>query len=1017
LGPEIARGGMGAVLKGRDPELNREVAVKVLLEAHRDRPECARRFLEEAQIGGQLQHPGTVPVYELGRFPDGRPFFTMKLVKGHTLARLLAQRAAPPGDLSRWLSIFEQICQAVAYAHARGVIHRDLKPANVMVGAFGEVQLMDWGMAKVLGRPEPPDAGPAPPAAGSGDSTVIQTLRSESNTEVSRAGTLMGTPAYIPPEQAKGEVGAMDERSDVFGLGAILCTILTGQPPYSGGGFLELMEKAVQGDVAEAFARLDGSGADEELIRLGRECLAPAKEARPRDAGAVAARVAAYRAGVQERLRKAELESAAAHARAAEERKRHRLTAALALAVLGILLVVAGSGIWLERQDAALKRQAAERRAEEVKRLDEVESALVKADGLQKGALWGEARAVLDQAQARLGETGPDDLRRRLAEALAGLNLVRRLDAIRLERAAFNDVENRFDGRKAARDYAAAFGEAGFGKVGEEEEAVAGRIRDSAIQAQLIAALDDWANVAETEAQREWVLGVARLADPDDLRNRFRDPAAWKEPAALERLAEEASADGDKAAALTPQLLNAVAGKLPRSKAIPLLKAGQQRNPNDFWLNLLLGKAVLEAGRAAEAVGYYRAALAARPKTAVVYLNLGKALGNSRQREDAVVQYQEALNLDPRFARAHYNLGTVLHDLIRLDEAMREYRTALDLNPRILGAYTNLGNALRDTGRPAEAVDAYRQALDLVTPKREKLVLTYNGLGLALCDLDRRDEAIQAFCTAIRLNDDAQFVWPDTNLGSTLFETGRLEESVSAFKRAIARNGRHAPSNAYLGRSLLALERFDQAAAATRRALQNLPADAPQRSEITQQLERCTRLLAIKDRVPALLRREVEPKDNAERLLLAEFCQEDKRLFAAAAHFYDDAFAADPKLTDDLMKSRRYNAACVAAKAGCGKGADAAMLDAGQRACLRRRALDWLRAELLLWEKEAARADPEARDRARKMVGHWEKDRDLAGLRERGALRQLPEDERNECYQLWADVAALLAKLKDKGAG
>jgi len=147
---EVARGGMGAVLKGRDVDLVRDVAVKVLLETHQGKTEMLQRFVEEAQIGGQLQHPGIAPVYELGQFADKRPYFTMKLVKGKTLATLLAARKSPDEERTRYVGIFAQICQTLAFAHARGVIHRDLKPSNVMAGAFGEVQVMDWGLAKVL---------------------------------------------------------------------------------------------------------------------------------------------------------------------------------------------------------------------------------------------------------------------------------------------------------------------------------------------------------------------------------------------------------------------------------------------------------------------------------------------------------------------------------------------------------------------------------------------------------------------------------------------------------------------------------------------------------------------------------------------------------------------------------------------------------------------------------------------------------------------------------------------------
>src|SRR5262249_47328806 len=229
---EIARGGMGAILKGFDADLGRDLALKVLLEQHSGNVDFVRRFVEEAQIGGQLQHPGIVPVYELGTFPDRRPYFAMKLVKGRTLAALLSERKDPRDDLPRFLGIFEQVAQTVAYAHARGVIHRDLKPSNVMVGSFGEVQVMDWGLAKVLpgGGVAGEPGNVSPPA----EESVIRTVRSGSALDQSQAGSVLGTPAYMAPEQAVGAVGRVDRRADVFGLGSILCEVLTGQPAYTG---------------------------------------------------------------------------------------------------------------------------------------------------------------------------------------------------------------------------------------------------------------------------------------------------------------------------------------------------------------------------------------------------------------------------------------------------------------------------------------------------------------------------------------------------------------------------------------------------------------------------------------------------------------------------------------------------------------------------------------------------------------------------------------------------------------
>ncbi|MFL5342796.1 MAG: serine/threonine-protein kinase, partial [Gemmataceae bacterium] len=305
---EIGRGGMGVVIKGRDHDLCRDVAMKVLLEDFQTHDEALRRFVEEARIGGRLTHPGVVPVYELGTLPDRRPYFTMKLVDGKTQAQLLADRRDPHHDLPRFLKIFEQICQTMAYAHSRGVIHRDLKPQNVMVGAFGEVQVMDWGLAKTLAsreREQSEDSRPRPENIADGQT---------------HAGQIMGTPAYMPPEQARGDLDHLDERADVFSLGAILCEILTGHPPYAGGG--DRLAQAVIADLADGFDRLDRCQADIDLIQLAKLCLDPDPERRPRNAEAVAAAVTAYLTGVQEKLRAAEMERAAARAKVEEERKR-----------------------------------------------------------------------------------------------------------------------------------------------------------------------------------------------------------------------------------------------------------------------------------------------------------------------------------------------------------------------------------------------------------------------------------------------------------------------------------------------------------------------------------------------------------------------------------------------------------------------------------------------------------------------------------------------------------------------
>ena len=345
------------ILRGRDTDLGRDLAVKVLLDQHIEKPEVIQRFVEEAQIGGQLQHPGIAPVYELGRFEDQRPFFTMKLVKGKTLAALLDARSSVDADRAKLIGIFEQICQTMAYAHSRGVIHRDLKPANIMVGAFGEVQVMDWGLAKVLRAGGVADETRA--ANKHGNVSVIETIRSGGSQTLdgdagvggqTRAGSVMGTPAYMPPEQAMGETDTLDERADVFGLGAILCEILTGSPPYVGDNGNSILRKATRADLDDCRRRLRDSDAGQDLIDLALACLAAEPEKRPRDASVVASRISEHLESIERKLKQAEI--------------RRKMTYVVAASLLLLVTSLGAGGVWLQAKETEAANQvaAAERR-------------------------------------------------------------------------------------------------------------------------------------------------------------------------------------------------------------------------------------------------------------------------------------------------------------------------------------------------------------------------------------------------------------------------------------------------------------------------------------------------------------------------------------------------------------------------------------------------------------------------------------------------------------------------------
>lgn len=249
---QIGAGGTGNVYRAEDLHLPRDVALKVLSSKYMGNHNAIQFFSEESYIIGYLTHPGVPPVHESGYCTDGRPYHVMKLIAGNTLSELV--RSGDP-SIPKQFSIFADICQTMAFAHDKGIVHLDLKPSNIMVGSFGNVYVMDWGLARILGQPE----------------TRISKFIASEPRKCLRA--IVGTWEYMAPEQANGN--EVDERADVFSLGAILCKLLIGRAPYNRfqAANADTSQMVVDCNLEAVFAELESSESDCRLVRLDRRCL------------------------------------------------------------------------------------------------------------------------------------------------------------------------------------------------------------------------------------------------------------------------------------------------------------------------------------------------------------------------------------------------------------------------------------------------------------------------------------------------------------------------------------------------------------------------------------------------------------------------------------------------------------------------------------------------------------------------------------------------------------------------
>ncbi len=420
LDKRIGEGAQGVIFGVIDRDCRRTVALKTLHSSGVDATEVSR-FIHEAQITAQLEHPGIVPVHDFGALPDGTVFYTMKRVEGESLAAYMQDRSGEPKHRFDLVQLFVRVCETVGFAHSRGVIHRDLKPRNIMVGAFGEVLVMDWGLAKIMGD----DRGRT--------TARVTSLRQDggpSGSDVHRTleGFAVGTPAYMSPEQARGESDRVDQRSDLYSLGVILYEMLSGQSPYERGDVRKTLEQVAAGRMTRLEELEVGEGIDRSLRAITHKAMAVKREDRYASVAALVKDLRDHLAGLAV---SAHRESLFERAQRLYRRHRRPLLAALTVAVVAIVGFTAwwASNEYKRAATIGNHRRIADERASHdgIPALEEARYRLGLL--LELAPADRPATLALASVEARLEEA-------RARQQLEGMRAQRRADAIKLLEAA-----------------------------------------------------------------------------------------------------------------------------------------------------------------------------------------------------------------------------------------------------------------------------------------------------------------------------------------------------------------------------------------------------------------------------------------------------------------------------------------------------------------------------------------------------------------------------------------------------
>ncbi len=770
---ELARGGLGRVLLAHDSHLDRDVAIKEMLGSPMERVERVERFFHEAQLTGQLEHPGIVPVYAVGVSHMGLPFYAMKLIHGRTLYEMIQEVQEIPAKDPEWETKFHELirivietCNAVAFAHSKGILHRDIKPHNIMVGTYGETMLVDWGLARRFGS----DFEEHSPTDEQSDAITTHKMGAEhhaSGTHVeTREGTVVGTPVYMAPEQAMGEVGTLDQRADVYALGATLYEVITGQNAY-GPQPTSLMQRVCKGDIVPP--REVVSNISRPLEAICRKALALDREERYATALELANDLKAWQSGQVVTAYDEPIWT-----RAARWARRHRTWfVSTTTASFAILFVVLAWGI-KHRSDinnARSQAQAALEAGRDAHQNGELDTALEnfgKAAGrtvdrpelvnLSHQIDWSQRqvrREIKQQQNKQIDRDKIPALRKHYGDAMIfGMlasgadpvdNARRAQDASRAAWKLFGGIPSTPHLPDFSREYYSP----------QESEEIESRLRrlrwiyfDSVIDQQFNASDRQKAAAQQVLKWLKEIPKEERTSHANLLREALYAAKAGDQDTAgkLRELAEDIPPT-------TADDFFLLADFQYRHQdfvsAAASFSAALLRQPENFWAQFFLGACQVRLQDYPAAIASFTACANRRPAVSHIYLLRGYAFGETEQYDAADTDFLRVAELSPDEYGLLLNRGAVYLRSGRREKAARDFEKAIVARPEDYQGYLNLAETQRAEAKSDDALATIEKGLNCNAGKarllrtRALICLEENRLDLALDAFKEAEQATQ----------------------------------------------------------------------------------------------------------------------------------------------------------------------------------------------------------------------------------------------------------------------------------